>query len=216
MNKPYFSVQEAADYLSEKLEKKITVRDIISHGESGDLPIGAFRSGVGEYRHLAEQVIYIPRDYISGFDPVKAVCPSYCLLVGYSSPEAALVGGSTEVLGSGQDTVDDIEKLVIPAEYLDKLLEETSNPQVKKPKEPRRTRKSYPRELIFSYLDNCDEQGQTPMLNDCYDFLKKDPYIEEFDGGNLGWTNNQGVSQQMTKGAFSSRFYRAKKARKIT
>lgn len=112
VHRQYFSVREAAEYLSEKLGEQVTIRDIILLGEIGTLPFGAFRSDVDE-------LVYFPGHFLSSFDPVKSDIPDLPLILGYDNPEDALKGGPvTFTEAPGYQSVTSIEKLVIPGEYL--------------------------------------------------------------------------------------------------
>ena len=80
--KKFFSIKEAAEYLSKECSEEYSVSDIIYLGEKQRLPIGA-------YRTLTDEIVYLAASDISRFDPLKNTS-EFPLMLGFNNPDDAL------------------------------------------------------------------------------------------------------------------------------
>ena len=108
----FLSVTQVAEKLSKSLSETISVSNVIGLATAHALPVCA-------YRHLNDEVIYLAPSEVGQFDPVKNAHPKTTLMLGFNDPESALSGSETPFTDAGGwETVESIDKLLIPESYV--------------------------------------------------------------------------------------------------
>jgi hypothetical protein len=121
--KEFFSIKEAAEYLSKDCSNEYSASDIIYLGEIQQLPIGA-------YRTLNDEIVYLTASDISKFDPKKHTfknTPDFSLVIGFNDPDDALAFDESQAdipISNAEhlETVENIGEFVVPRKHLDLFL----------------------------------------------------------------------------------------------